>query len=83
MAKTALVTGCAGFIGSNLVDHLLDRAYSVIGLDNFRTGIEANLKSASQNTRFQLIKGDILEENLADFESSIDVIYHLAAVASV
>ncbi|MHA2041270.1 MAG: NAD-dependent epimerase/dehydratase family protein [Candidatus Thorarchaeota archaeon] len=83
MAKTALVTGSAGFIGSNLVDHLLDRGYSVIGLDNFRTGIEANLESASQNTRFQLIKGDILEENLADFRSSIDVIYHLAAVASV
>ncbi len=83
MAKTALVTGCAGFIGSNLVDHLLDRGYSVIGLDNFRTGIEGNLESASKNAKFRLIKGDILEEELADFESSIDVIYHLAAVASV
>ena len=83
MAKTALVTGCAGFIGSNLVDHLLDKDYSVIGLDNFRTGIEENLDSAMSNHNFRLIRADILEEDLADFESDIDVIYHLAAVASV
>jgi UDP-glucose 4-epimerase len=83
MSKTALVTGCAGFIGSNLVDYLLEKDYSVIGLDNFRTGIETNLDSAMNNPNFRLIKTDILEENLGDFESDIDVIYHLAAIASV
>jgi UDP-glucose 4-epimerase len=83
MEKTALVTGCAGFIGSNLVDYLLDKDYSVIGLDNFRTGIEANLDYAMNNPNFSLIKADILEEDLGDFESNIDVIYHLAAIASV
>ncbi|MHA2208762.1 MAG: NAD-dependent epimerase/dehydratase family protein [Candidatus Thorarchaeota archaeon] len=82
MAKTALVTGCAGFIGSNLVDHLLDKDYSIIGLDNFRTGTEKNLDSAMNNPNFRLIRADLLED-LGDFESNIDVIYHLAAVASV
>jgi UDP-glucose 4-epimerase len=83
MVKTALVTGCAGFIGSNLVDHLLDKNYSVIGMDNFRTGIEKNLDNAMNSPNFRLIKADILEEDLGDLESNIDVIYHLAAIASV
>ena len=38
MKKTLLVTGCAGFIGSHLVDYLLKKKYRVIGLDNFSTG---------------------------------------------
>ncbi|MHA2140435.1 MAG: NAD-dependent epimerase/dehydratase family protein [Candidatus Thorarchaeota archaeon] len=83
MAKTALVTGCAGFVGSSLVDHLLDRGYSVTGLDSYRTGSEENLELAMKNPNFQFIKGDILKESLGEFESNIDVIYHLAAISSV
>jgi UDP-glucose 4-epimerase len=84
MVEMALVTGCAGFVGSNLVDHLLDIGYSVIGLDNFSNGLERNLESALMNPRFKLITASILDDELAsqlDFE--IDVIYHLAGISSV
>ncbi|MHA2064830.1 MAG: GDP-mannose 4,6-dehydratase [Candidatus Thorarchaeota archaeon] len=84
MVETALVTGCAGFIGSNLVDHLLDKGYSVIGLDNFSIGLERNLESALMNPGFKLVTADVLDEDLAmHFDSKIDVIYHLAAISSV
>ncbi|MHA1935737.1 MAG: NAD-dependent epimerase/dehydratase family protein, partial [Candidatus Thorarchaeota archaeon] len=46
MADTALVTGCAGFIGSHLADYLLEKGYKVIGVDNLRTGVSENLKNA-------------------------------------
>jgi UDP-glucose 4-epimerase len=84
MVEMALVTGCAGFVGSNLVDHLLDIGYSVIGLDDFSNGLEKNLESALMNPRFKLIAGSIMDDDIAsqlDFE--IDVIYHLAAISSV
>jgi len=63
---TVLVTGAAGFIGSNLVDMLLARGDDVIGLDNFDRyydpGIKrANLSSALANPRFQLVEADILD----------------------
>ncbi|MFW9911764.1 MAG: NAD-dependent epimerase/dehydratase family protein [Candidatus Thorarchaeota archaeon] len=84
MVEMALVTGCAGFVGSNLVDHLLDIGYSVIGLDNFSNGLEKNLESALMNPRFKLVTGSIMDDDIAsqlDFE--VDVIYHLAAISSV
>ncbi|MFX1262016.1 MAG: GDP-mannose 4,6-dehydratase [Promethearchaeota archaeon] len=84
MVEMALVTGCAGFVGSNLVDHLLDIGYSVIGLDDFSSGLEKNLESAQLNPRFKLITASIMDDEIAsqlDFE--IDVIYHLAAISSV
>ncbi|MFW9863858.1 MAG: GDP-mannose 4,6-dehydratase [Candidatus Thorarchaeota archaeon] len=84
MVEMALVTGCAGFVGSNLVDHLLDIGYSVIGIDNFSTGLETNIESALMNPRFKLITASIMDDDVAsqlDFE--IDVIYHLAAISSV
>jgi UDP-glucose 4-epimerase len=84
MAETALVTGCAGFVGSNLVDHLLDRGYSVLGLDNFSIGLERNIEPALMNPRFKLVTADIIDDDLAKhFDSEIDVIYHLASISSV
>ena len=61
----ALVTGCAGFIGSHLVDKLLEQRYEVIGIDCFtdyyqRKIKEENLSNALKNKNFKLIEEDIL-----------------------
>ena len=55
------VTGCAGFIGSNLVDRLLQDGHEVIGYDNFATGQPEFLVQAQQSPRFRLQRGDMLD----------------------
>ena len=81
---TALVTGCAGFIGSSLVEHLLERNYTVIGVDNLRTGILNNMSAAVDNPRFQFIERDVCEQDWgSSIKSDVDIIYHLAAISSV
>lgn len=78
------VTGCSGFIGSSLVDRLLAKGHSVIGIDNFSTGQRIFLKSALSTSRFQLIEGDILDlAGLKNWFSGTDFVYHLAANADV
>ena len=92
--KTWLVTGCAGFIGSNLVETLLLLNQKVVGLDNFATGHQHNLDevqsqvSVQQWEKFSFVKGDI--RNLEDctkavgcIKSSVDYILHQAALGSV
>lgn len=75
----ALVTGGAGFIGSNLVDLLLEEGYTLKVLDNLSTGKEINLTS-----KVELIKGDITNsEDIANAVKNVSVIFHLAAQASV
>ena len=79
-----IVTGCGGFIGSNLVDKLLLNNHQVIGIDNFSTGKKANLKTALENKNFDLIDADLLNINLyKDKFKNIDLIYHLAANADI
>ena len=81
---TALVTGAAGFIGSTLVDALLDRGYTVNGLDSFATGRRTNLESALTDDRFTLYEGDIRNpEVVLTATEGVDVVFHQAAVASV
>ena len=78
------ITGAAGFIGSNLVDHLLADGHHVVGWDDFSTGREAFLSDALKNPRFQLIRGDNL--SLADLTPAMkdcDIVYHLGANADV
>ena len=58
-----LITGAAGFIGSNLSEYLLEKGYEVIGLDNFSTGYEKNIISLNKFKNFQFLQGDIRELN--------------------
>jgi len=79
-----LVTGCAGFIGSNLVDRLLADGFNVVGIDNFSTGQRQFLQQALCNPYFRLVESDLLD--LAAIEGSfsgVDFVFHLAANADV
>jgi UDP-N-acetylglucosamine 4-epimerase len=79
-----LVTGGAGFIGSNLVESLLLSGNSVVCLDNFSTGKRSNLSGFLSNPKFRLIEGDI--RNYSDCEDAvkgIDFVFHQAALGSV
>ncbi len=78
------VTGCAGFIGSNLTDRLLALGYEVTGFDNLSTGRLAFLSEALCNERFRLIEGDLLDAPpLARAIAGSDIVFHLAANADV
>lgn len=88
--KTWLVTGVAGFIGSNLLETLLKLDQRVVGLDNFATGHQHNLDevrslvSPAQWAKFQFIQGDIRQ--LADCQKAcagVDYVLHQAALGSV
>lgn len=88
--KTWLITGVAGFIGSNLLEHLLKLDQKVVGLDNFATGHQYNLDevqglvSAEQWKGFTFIEGDI--RNLADCQKAcegVDYVLNQAALGSV
>lgn len=80
----ALVTGAAGFIGSNLVDRLLAAGHRVTGLDNFSTGFEEFLERARGSERFRLIRADLLDEAaLRPALEGVETVFHLAANADV
>ncbi len=79
-----LITGGAGFIGSNLCEYFLSKKYKVVCLDNFSTGHKHNLIAFSNNENFKLIEGDI--RNLSDCEEAVrgvDYVLHQAALGSV
>src|SRR5690554_6829136 len=79
-----LVTGGAGFIGSNLIDQLLQQGNQVVCLDNFATGKRENLLDALQNPNFSLVEGDI--RNSEDCQTAVagcDYVLHQAALGSV
>jgi UDP-N-acetylglucosamine/UDP-N-acetylgalactosamine 4-epimerase len=79
-----LVTGGAGFIGSNLIESLLKSGNRVTCLDNFSTGKRENLHGFISDTNFNLVEGDI--RNQADCEKAlenVDIVFHEAALGSV
>ena len=81
---TAFVTGVAGFIGSHLADALLDRGYTVRGIDNFETGRQSNLDPFADHEDFSFVEGDIRDTDVvADQLAGVDSIFHQAAVPSV
>lgn len=81
--RTWLVTGAAGFIGSNLVECLLGAGQRVVGLDNFATGYERNLDEVGTG-EFRMIRGDIRDRSACEEAAEgADVILHQAALGSV
>lgn len=79
-----LVTGGAGFIGSHLVERLLEEQNEVIVLDNLGTGRIENLSQVHDNLKLKVINGSILDKSL--IESSlrkVDYVFHLAAAVGV
>lgn len=82
--KTILITGGAGFIGSNLCEHFLEQGYQVRVLDNFATGHRHNIEPFLTNSNFRLYEGDI--RNLEDCQKAtngVDYVLHQAALGSV
>ena len=82
--KTILVTGGAGFIGSNLCEALLEKRNKVICFDNFATGKRENIKEFLEDPNFTLIEGDIREiEDCLKATKDVDYVLHQAALGSV
>lgn len=79
-----LITGGAGFIGSNLIEYFLEKNYEIVCLDNFSTGHKHNIEIHFSNPNFTLIEGDI--RNIKDCEKAVigvDYVLHQAALGSV
>ncbi|NLA24140.1 MAG: SDR family oxidoreductase [Bacteroidales bacterium] len=82
--KRVLVTGGAGFIGSNIVEKLLKQDNQVVCLDNFATGKRENIQELLSNKNFTLIEGDIRDLDICKKAvQEIDVVLHQAALGSV
>lgn len=82
--RKILITGGAGFIGSNLCDHFISKGFQVVCLDNFSTGFRHNIEHLLSNPHFFLIEGDI--RNLETCKKScegVEMVLHQAALGSV
>jgi UDP-N-acetylglucosamine/UDP-N-acetylgalactosamine 4-epimerase len=82
--STILITGGAGFIGSNLCEYFLEKEYTVVCLDNFATGHKHNLNAIINNHNFTLIEGDIRNiDHCNKAVQGVDYVLHQAALGSV
>lgn len=84
----SLVTGCAGFIGSHLVERLLEEGHDVVGIDSFtdyypREMKENNIRDALKDDNFRFIAKDILKLDMGDLLKGVDYVFHQAAQAGV
>ena len=78
--KKIVITGAAGFIGSNLVDRLIDKGYFIYGLDNLITGSLKNLNHLQSNNKFEFVEHDVTK--FITVKDNIDYVFHLASPAS-
>ena len=79
-----LLTGCAGFVGSNLLDNLIKKGHYVIGIDNLSTGKIDFINEYFEKNNFKFFQSDLREiRNLMDELKDIEMVYHLAANADV
>ncbi|WP_310556246.1 SDR family oxidoreductase [Flavobacterium sp.] len=79
-----LITGGAGFIGSNLCEYFVSQGYQVVCLDNFSTGYRHNVEHLLNNHNFEIIEGDICNySNCQDAMSGVDYVLHQAGLGSV
>lgn len=82
--RKILVTGGAGFIGSNLCEELVKKGNYVVCLDNFSTGYIENIQGLLDNNRFKLIEGDIRNlDTCLKAVNGVDVVFHEAALGSI
>lgn len=82
--RKILVTGGAGFIGSNLCEELVKKGNYVVCLDNFSTGRIENIRGLLDNNRFKLIEGDIRNlDTCLKAVNGVDVVFHEAALGSI
>ena len=83
--KTKIViTGCAGFIGSNLTEYFLEKGYSVVGLDNLSTGHLKNIEHLFSNVDFEFYEGDIRDLEMCQrVVQGVTYVLHQAALGSV
>ncbi|MEY2629228.1 MAG: UDP-N-acetylglucosamine 4-epimerase [Bacteroidota bacterium] len=84
VSKSVLITGGAGFIGSNLCEYFLQKGYRVTCLDNFATGHHHNIAPFLSNENFNLLEGDIRDlETCRKAVAGVDYVLHQAALGSV
>lgn len=82
--KHILITGGAGFIGSNLIEYFLNKGYQVTCLDNFSTGHEHNIAPFRSHDNFRFIEGDIRDMTICqEAVKNVDYVLHQAALGSV
>jgi len=84
----SLVTGAAGFIGSHLCEHLVEKGFQVVGIDNFmdyypRSIKEASISDLRKHQNFEFIEASLLGIDLAELLDGIDVVFHQSAQAGV
>ena len=82
--RRAIVTGAAGFIGSHMVDLLLDEGFEVVAIDNLATGRRANIEHRLRNPRFQFCEMDMCElAEAASVFAGVDFVFHFGGIGDI